>query len=421
MKKIIALILAAIMVMGLLAACGPAGSTESTGGAQGSNPPEGSTASDGTQGGEPQGGEPQGDTAYDYDAIPDTMTAEDGKYAIAFVTDVGQLKDKSFNQGTWEGVKRYATENNKSYKYYQPANGSSATDDDRFTAMKAAVDGGAEIVICAGFLQETALRRAALEYPETKFVFIDGYPIREEPDVDGQENTSPLLTNIAPISFQEEQAGYLVGYAAVKEGFTKLGFSGGGGGTNPACCRYGYGFVQGAQAAAAEMGVNVEMRYSWQYGAGFGASGELQTMLNGWYTAGTEVIYSCGGQMCQSAFAAAAANDGYVIGVDVDQAGDSDTVITSAMKGLRESVMFACEKFYAGEWDDLGGISTVLGAKDDAVGMPTAADSWRMENYTVAEYEALMAQLKDGSLVVDADYEAGLKDENFPNVSLSIE
>ena len=401
MKKIIALILAAIMVMGLLAACGPAGSTESTGGAQ--------------------GGESQGSAAYDYDAIPDTMTADDGKYAIAFVTDVGQLKDKSFNQGTWEGVKRYATENNKSYKYYQPANGSSATDDDRFTAMKAAVDGGAEIVICAGFLQETALRRAALEYPETKFVFIDGYPIREEPDVDGQENTSPLLTNIAPISFQEEQAGYLVGYAAVKEGFTKLGFSGGGGGTNPACCRYGYGFVQGAQAAAAEMGVNVEMRYSWQYGADFSASGELQTMLNGWYTAGTEVVYSCGGQMCQSAFAAAAANDGYVIGVDVDQAGDSDTVITSAMKGLRESVMFACEKFYAGSWDDLGGVSTVLGAKDDAVGMPTAAESWKLNNYTVAEYETLMGKLKDGSLVVDADYEAGLKDENFPNVSLSIE
>ncbi len=429
MKKIIALILAAIMVMGLLAACGPAGGTESTGGAQGSNPPEGSKAPEGTQGGEPagtqggepQGGEPQGEAPYDYDAIDDTMTSDDGKYAIAFVTDVGQLKDKSFNQGTWEGVKRYATEHNKSYKYYQPANGSEATDDDRFTAMKAAVDGGAEIVICAGFLQETALRRAALEYPETKFVFIDGYPIQEEPSVEGQENTSPILTNIAPISFQEEQAGYLVGYAAVKEGFTKLGFSGGGGGTNPACCRYGYGFVQGAQAAAAEMGVNVEMRYSWQYGASFGASGELQTMLNGWYTAGTEVVYSCGGQMCQSAFAAAAANDGYVIGVDVDQAGDSDTVITSAMKGLRESVMFACDKFYAGEWDALGGVSTVLGAKDDAVGMPTSADSWRMQNYTVAEYETLMAKLKDGSLVVDADYEAGLKDENFPNVSLSIE
>ncbi len=393
MKKIIALILAAIMVMGLLAACGPAGSTESTGGAQ--------------------GGESQGSAAYDYDAIPDTMTADDGKYAIAFVTDVGQLKDKSFNQGTWEGVKRYATENNKSYKYYQPANGSEATDDDRFTAMKAAVDSGAEIVICAGFLQETALRRAATTYPDTKFVFIDGYPIAD----DAGNN----LTNIAPISFQEEQAGYLVGYAAVKEGFTKLGFSGGGGGTNPACCRYGYGFVQGAQAAAAEMGVNVEMRYSWQYGADFSASGELQTMLNGWYTAGTEVVYSCGGQMCQSAFAAAAANDGYVIGVDVDQSGDSDTVITSAMKGLRESVMFACEKFYAGSWDDLGGVSTVLGAKDDAVGMPTAAESWKLNNYTVAEYETLMGKLKDGSLVVDADYEAGLKDENFPNVSLSIE
>ncbi len=429
MKKIIALLLAAIMVMGLLAACGPAGNNETTAGnnettagnnetTAGNQGTQGTQAPEGSQGTQaPQGGS---DTAYDYDAIPDTMTAADGKYAIAFVTDVGQLKDKSFNQGTWEGVKRYATENGKSYKYYQPANGSEATDDDRFSAMKAAVDGGAEIVVCAGFLQETALRQAAVTYPDIKFVFIDGYPIQEQPSVEGQENTSPILTNVAPISFQEEQAGYLVGYAAVKDGFTKLGFSGGGGGENPACCRYGYGFIQGAQAAAAEMNITVDMRYSWEYGADFSQSGELTTMLNGWYTAGTEVIFSCGGQMCQSAFAAAATNDGYVIGVDVDQAGESETVVTSAMKGLRESVVYACTQFYGGNWDALGGVSTVLGAKDDAVGMPTDAASWGLQTFTVEEYNKVLGAMKDGSLTVDTDYSKAVN-ENFPNVNLSIE
>jgi basic membrane protein A len=317
---------------------------------------------------------------------------------------VGQLKDKSFNQGTWEGVKRYASENGKAYKYYQPANGDAATDDDRYDAMKFAVEGGAEIVVCAGFLQASALEKAAKEFTETKFVFIDGW--------------ATGIANIMSIDFQEEQSGYLAGYAAVKEGFTKLGFSGGGGGANPACCRFGYGYVQGAQAAAAELGVNVEMKYSWAYGSSFGASPELQTMLDGWYVSGTEVIFACGGSMCQSAFAAAGANDGYVIGVDVDQSAQSEYVITSAAKGLREAVMHACDVFYSGEWDTVGGNCTTMGAAMDAVGLPTA--TWSLVNFTIADYEDLFASLKDGSVVVDKDYANGLKAENFSNVTLDI-
>ena len=205
------------------------------------------------------------------DQINDEMTSEDGKYEIAFITDVGQLKDKSFNQGTYDGVKLYAANNKLSYKYYQPANKDQATDDDRYEAMKAAVENGAKVVVCAGFMQEGALRMAAKEFPDVSFVFVDGYPITEEAGVDG----SPVLKNVAGIAFKEEQCGYLAGYAVVKEGFTKLGFTGGGGGTNPACCRYGYGFVQGADAAAKELGVKVDMNYSWQYGASFSASPEL--------------------------------------------------------------------------------------------------------------------------------------------------
>ena len=376
MKKILALLLVLAMALSLVA-CGG-----------GSNENADNAASGG----------------YDYDAIPNEMSAEDGKYQIAFVTDVGTLMDKSFNQGTWEGVKRYAKENGKAYKYYQPANGDQATDDDRYDAMKAAVDNGAEIVVCAGFLQAPALEMAAKEFVDTKFVFIDGWAMG--------------LENVMSIDFQEEQSGYLAGYAAVQEGFTKLGFTGGGGGTNPACCRFGYGFVQGAQAAAAEKGITVEMNYSWEYGATFSASAELQTMLNGWYTNGTEVIFCCGGSMCQSAFAAAGANDGAVIGVDVDQSSESDYVITSAMKGLQEAVMVACATFYNGEWATVGGGCTTLGAKDDAVGLPTA--TWSMEKFTVEQYNTLFASLKDGSVVVDRDYENGLVAENFANVTLNL-
>ncbi len=319
------------------------------------------------------------------DEIPDTVTAADGKYEIAFVTDVGQLKDKSFNQGTWNGVKLYAHQNGLTYKYYQPANGDQATDDDRYDAMKAAAEGGAKVVVCAGFMQGTALAKAAAEFTDVKFVFIDGWQLG--------------LANVAPIAFAEEQSGYLAGYAAVKEGFTKLGFSGGGGGTNPACIRYGYGFAQGANAAAAEMGVNVELKYSWQYGASFSASAELQTMISGWYETGTEVVFACGGSMFSSVVAAASANDAWVVGVDVDQSYESETVVTSALKGLSNATAWAIGKYYAGEWETIGDVATSLGANDDAVGLPV--DTWSLTGWTVEEYNALLASIKDGSVVVD--------------------
>jgi len=319
------------------------------------------------------------------DDIADTMTSADGTYKLAFVTDVGQLKDKSFNQGTWNGVKAYANANGLSYKYYQPANGDQATDDDRYDAMKAAAEAGAEVVVCAGFMQGTALEKAAKEFTDVKFVFIDGWPLG--------------LKNVAPIAFAEEQSGYLAGYAIVKDGFTKIGFSGGGGGTNPACARYGYGFAQGVNAAAKELGITAELKYSWQYGASFSASAELQTMISGWYETGTEIVFACGGSMFASIVAAASANDAFVVGVDVDQSFESETVVTSALKGLSSATEWAIAKNYNGEWDTVGDVATSLGANNDAVGLPT--ETWQFETYTVEEYEAQLAAIKDGSLVID--------------------
>ena len=395
------------MIAGL-AACGGGGGTTET--------PSGNSETPGNVETTPGNTEtPGGEAATDPDSIPDTMTSEDGKYQVAFVTDVGQLKDKSFNQGTFDGVKLYAAANGLSYKYYQPANANEATDDDRYDAMKAAVDGGAEVVVCAGFLQEAALRKAAIDFPEVPFVFIDGYPLTEDPE----NPDSPILTNVAAIAFKEEQAGYLAGYAAVKDGFTKLGFSGGGGGTNPACCRFGYGYVQGANDAAKELGTNVEMNYSWQYGATFSGSTELQTMISGWYANGTEIVFACGGSMFQSIAAAASANDKYVIGVDVDQSGESDYVVTSAMKGLSDAVQWAVGHVYDGTFSEIGGVATSLGVENNSVALPTADSSWRFETFTVEEYEALYQQMLDGSLVVDADYEK-LESTDWSNLTLNV-
>ena len=402
-KKLLALLLSLAMIVGLAACGGGGGTTETT---------SGNTETPGNVETTPGNSEtPSGEAATDPDSIPDTMTSEDGKFQVAFVTDVGQLKDKSFNQGTFDGVKLYAAANGKSYKYYQPANGSEATDDDRYDAMKAAVEGGAEVVVCAGYLQEAALKKAAIEFPDVPFVFIDGYPLSDD--------SGNVLTNVAGIAFKEEQAGYLAGYAAVKDGFTKLGFSGGGGGTNPACCRFGYGYVQGANDAAKELGTNVEMNYSWQYGATFSGSTELQTMISGWYVNGTEIVFACGGSMFQSISAAASSNDGYVIGVDVDQSGESDCVITSAMKGLADAVQWAVGHVYDGTFDEIGGTGTSLGVADNAVALPTAEGSWRFETFTVEEYEDMYQKVLDGTLVVDDDF-SKLETTEWSNLNLNI-
>ena len=380
-KKLLALLLCLGMVAGL-AACGGGTQGTSDSPAPESTAPAGETTPADTE-------EPAGEAATDPDSIDDNMTSADGTYQVAFVTDVGQLKDKSFNQGTYDGVKLYAAEAGKSYKYYQPAGGNEATDDDRYDAMKLAADNGAEVVVCAGFMQEKALAKAAEEFPDVKFVFIDGWALGR--------------TNVAGINFQEEQCGYLAGYAAVKEGYTKLGFSGGGGGTNAACNRYGYGFVQGADAAAKELGVKVEMNYSWLYGSSFSASNELQTMAAGWYQTGTEVIFACGGAMFQSISAAASAEDGAVIGVDVDQSYESPAVITSAMKGIGEAAMQALKAAETEEsWNAFigdGTTSITLGAKDNAVGLPTA--TWSLEGWSVEEYEAMLADIVAGKITID--------------------
>ncbi len=384
MKKFLALLLSAMMLLALAAGCGE-------------NNTKGNNDSDKT---------------ISADDIPDEMTSEDGKYEIAFITDVGALKDKSFNQGTFDGVKLYAHANNKTYKYYQPANDAQATDDDRYDAMAAAAQNGAKVIVCAGFMQANALVKAAAEFTDVDFVFIDA----SNPVADANGN---ILNNVAAIAFQEEQCGYLAGYAVVMEGYKALGFAGGGGGDNPACCRYGYGFVQGANDAAKALNETVTMNYTWQYGANFSASPELQAMMSGWYEQGTEIVFACGGSIFQSITAAAAENEGKVVGVDVDQSFDSATVVTSAMKGLASSVQWALDKVYAEKFADIAGKLTSLGAKDDSVGLPTA--TWSLTKFTVDDYNKLFQDIVDGKVAIDSTVvKAGdIADVQFSNLTVN--
>lgn len=320
---------------------------------------------------------------------------KDKTYEIAVVTDVGQLMDGGFNQGTYEGAKAYAEAHGKTYKYYQPANGADATDNDRIAAMRQAIKNGAKIIVAPGFLQATAMATVAAESPEVKFVYIDGKTL-----TDAKGN---ILNNVTAVVYKEEESGFMAGYAAVKEGYTKLGGIFGGGGSNPACNRFASGYVQGIKAAATEDNIaDVKVTVSFKNAENFSANTALQTQIAGWYEAGTQVVFACGGSIFQNVKSAAeATKDGKIIGVDVDQAALSDRVITSAVKGLKVSVEKILGEYYNNEWDTkLAGQASNLGATDDATGLPTA--TWRMTKFKVADYTALFNSIKNGKVTVNS-------------------
>ena len=166
----------------------------------------------------------------------------------------------------------------------------------------------------------------------------------------------------------------------------------------PAVIRYGYGFIEGADAAANELGIdNVDVKYT--YMGNFDASPEAQTKAASWYKEGTQCIFACGGGVGNSVMKAAEAADTKVIGVDVDQSPESDTVITSAMKNLGDSVYNAVASYYDGTFE--GGVTVTLTAKEDGVMLPM--ETSKFEKFTQDQYDTLYKGLQDGTIKVDDD------------------
>ena len=315
---------------------------------------------------------------------------------VALTCDTGTIDDESFNQACWTAVSGYMGDD---CQYYSPE--ADASDEDRETMIRQAVNDGADVIVCVGYLYGASLAWAADQYPDVKFIAIDV--------TQGDIGTDAIPANCYCITFKEEQAGYLAGYAIAKDGKTKLGFLGGM--AVPAVIRYGYGFVQGADAAAAELGQNIEINYF--YGGQFYGDANITSRMEGWYSNGTQVVFACGGGIYTSAVEAALKNNGYVIGVDVDQNyiganGVADGTyaynpfITSAMKGLSEAVNTALADIDAGSWDDIAGSNGNFGLEDgDYIGLPTDADSWNFESFTTDEYEEVKGKIKSGEITVD--------------------
>jgi len=316
-------------------------------------------------------------------------------FEIAMITDKGNIDDKSFNQGAWEGVLKFAEANKVTHKYYKPEE---ANDAGYLAAIDLAVTGGAKVVVTPGFLFEVPIYEAQTKYPEVKFILLDGAPHTAD------YKTYKTEANVASVTYAEEQSGYLAGYAAVIDGMTKLGFMGGM--AVPAVQGFGYGYLQGAEAAAKELGLaDKSISVIYHYTGDFAETDTNKATAKTIYQAGTQVIFACGGSVGKSVMSAAAESDGKVIGVDVDQRYDSETVLTSATKGLGASVVSVLEAIYkTNTWATYSGKTTVFNAKNAGVGLPTAvigdakANAFdRFKKFDKAAYDKVFATLVAGT------------------------
>ena len=341
------------------------------------------------------------------------------EYKVAMITDYGDITDKSFNQTTYEACKEFCKDNGVAFKYYKPTDNNT---DARVKSTEQAISEGYNIIVMPGYAFAGTLVEVAPQYPDVKFVALDvaeGDLLEAAVGAAGEEydfNPSNWdladyfdMSNVYCAVYQEELCGYMAGYAAVKFGYEKLGFLGGM--AVPAVIRYGFGFVQGADAAAQELDKQIEINYV--YGGQFFGDADITAVMDTWYQGGTQVVFACGGGIYTSAAEAAAKANGKVIGVDVDQAAIIDEygegmTVTSAMKGLAPTTIDTLKGIVAGNWDKYAGKIQTLGLVSgedptlNYVQIPMESTQWTSE-FGKEDYIALVAKMFAGEITVSND------------------
>ncbi len=343
----------------------------------------------------------------------ETTAPDETAMKVAMITDYGDITDQSFNQTTYEACKAYCSENSIDFNYFKPA---SDADADRVAMIEKAIADGYNVIVMPGYAFANAIKQTVNTYPDVKFVALD---VGSGDLGDDFEVPSNLYCAV----YQEELCGYMAGYAAVKLGYKQLGFLGGM--AVPAVVRYGYGFVQGVNAAAVEMNIADQVSVKYVYGNAFNADPAITAVMDTWYTGGTEVVFACGGGIYASAAEAAAKVEGAkMIGVDVDQAGiiDGDygegMTVTSAMKGLAPTVKTVLAAISADKWADFGGKIESLGLvsenpEDNYVQIPMESTQWS-DDFTQDDYKTLVAAMFKGDVKVDNSTEA------MPETSITV-
>ena len=382
------------------------------------------------------------DTKTDAPDQTEQPAENEGAYKVAMITDYGDITDQSFNQTTYEACKAFAEDNSIEFSYFRPAGDNTA---DRVAMIEKAVDEGFNVIVMPGYAFGGAIVEAAPEFPDVKFIALDvaAGDLLETAVAKACESYDYTpenwdlskyvdMSNVYCAVYQEELCGYMAGYAAVKLGYKNLGFLGGM--AVPAVVRYGYGFVQGVDAAAADMGLT-DVKVNYIYGGQFFGDADITAVMDTWYQGGTEVVFACGGGIYTSAVDAAKKANAKVIGVDVDQAGviakyaagdgaDEATIaqyldltVTSAMKGLYPATYDTLtDVIVNGNWEKyVGKIETlglVSGTDPEAnyVQIPMGDGTQWSDSFTQDDYKAMVADMFDGKVTVSNDTKKAAKD-----------
>ena len=346
---------------------------------------------------------------------------DEAKYKVALITDYGDVTDESFNQAAYEACREFCKENKIDFAYFKPTGDATEY---RVAMIRRAISAGYNVIVMPGFAFGEAIPAVSGKYPDVKFIALDvaksdlleagvaaaGEEYDYNPD-NWDLDKYVYMDNVYCTTYREELSGYMAGYAAVKLGYTRLGFLGGI--AVPSVVRYGYGFVQGADVAAAELGIYPEINYA--YGGQFYGDMDITAVMDTWYQTGTEVVFACGGSIYSSAAKAAQKAGGKVIGVDVDQAaiidgeyGDGMTV-TSAMKGIKPSVTDALKAIINDKWDNYKGKVELLGlvsgtdVEANYCQIPYESTQWEDGRFTKEDYVTLVGRMFSGELRVSDD------------------
>ena len=367
-------------------------------------------------------------------AAGENAAAETAEYKVAMVTDYGDITDQSFNQTTWEACVKFGEDNGVETKYYKPTSNDTAG---RVASVELAIAEGYNVIVMPGYAFGGTIVECASNYPDVKFIALDvaaGDLLETAVANKGEQyDYNPAnwvledyvdMSNVYCAIYQEELAGYMAGYAAVKLGYTKLGFLGGM--AVPAVQRFGHGYVQGVDAAAAELGITVDMKYA--YGNQFYGDADITAVMDTWYADGTEIVFACGGGIYTSAAEAAKKVGGKIIGVDVDQSGIIDAAygegmtITSAMKGLAPTTIDTLTDVvingnwanYVGKIENLGLVS----GDDASLNYVQIPETTQFEDgkFTAEDYAALVKGMYEGTIVVSNDTTA---EPEVTNVNVS--
>ncbi len=344
--------------------------------------------------------------------------ASEQKMKVAMVTDSGDITDQSFNQMTYEACKAWGKENDIEFNYYKPQ---SDSDEARTASVDQAVADGANVIVLSGYVFAPTVIDESDLYPEVRFLALDvsAGDICEKGIGEGYDynpdhyNVTDYYNedNVYCCTYQEELSGFMAGYAAVMLGYRHLGFLGGM--SVPAVNRYGYGYVQGADAAAKELGITDEVQVEYVCGGQFYGDADITAYMDTWYgSKGVEVVFACGGGIYTSAAEAAVKTGGKVIGVDLDQSVTINEykdglTVTSAMKGLQVTIDNVLDAILNDEWDEYVGKIENLGMEspdpaENYVQLPEETTQWD-DTFTKEDYQKLVERMYNGEYEVSSD------------------